>query len=72
MIPSEPRFVFIKKTQPDLGISLIGGNAVGIFVREVRQDSLAAGPKGLRAADQILEVCSLDSQYPSFLFKLRF
>ncbi|XP_035670102.1 LOW QUALITY PROTEIN: disks large homolog 5-like [Branchiostoma floridae] len=47
--PSEPRFVFLKKTSADLGISLVGGNACGIFVSEVN------GPSGLFPADQVLE-----------------
>ncbi|XP_066304594.1 disks large homolog 5-like isoform X2 [Branchiostoma lanceolatum] len=53
--PSEPRFVFLKKTSPDLGISLVGGNAVGIFVSEVKPNSPASGPSGLFPADQVLE-----------------
>jgi hypothetical protein len=40
----------------NLGFTLIGGNAVGIFVSIVQQNSIASGPNGLRSGDQILEV----------------
>ena len=57
-MPCEPRFVFLKKTNPhdDLGIVLKGGNAVGIFVHNIQPSSLASGQQGLRCGDQILEV----------------
>ncbi|XP_014677291.1 PREDICTED: disks large homolog 5-like [Priapulus caudatus] len=53
--PSEPRIVFLKKVASSLGVTLIGGNAVGIFVHAVKQDSVAHAPGGLRCGDQILE-----------------
>lgn len=37
-----------------MGISLVGGNAVGIFIHSVQPDSLAYHA-GLRTGDQILE-----------------
>lgn len=43
----------------NLGISLVGGNAVGIFVHSVQPDSLAC-EAGLRTGDQILEYNSTD------------
>ncbi|XP_013400011.1 disks large homolog 5-like [Lingula anatina] len=60
-VPMEPRFVFLQKSAASsLGISLIGGNAVGIFVHEVQKDSVACGPNGLRCGDQILEFNGVD------------
>lgn len=38
----------------NLGIALVGGNAVGIFIHSVQPDSLACHA-GLRTGDQILE-----------------
>lgn len=38
----------------NLGISLVGGNAAGIFIHSVQPDSLAYHA-GLRTGDQILE-----------------
>ena len=52
----EPRCIIIKKTTSNLGISLFGGNAVGIFIHSVRDESLTNGPNGLKPGDQILEV----------------
>jgi len=54
----EPRFVMLKKAHPhdSLGVTLVGGNAVGIFVRSVQPNSVSGGHKGLRYGDQILEV----------------
>lgn len=52
---SVPRLVILKKTTSNLGISLLGGNAVGIFVHSVQEDSPACGSSGLRPGDQILE-----------------
>lgn len=43
----------------NLGISLVGGNAVGIFVHRVLVESLAH-TAGLRTGDQILEYCGSD------------
>lgn len=52
----EARLVILKKATSNLGISLLGGNAVGIFVHALQDDSPAQGPNGLRPGDQILEV----------------
>ena len=59
---AEPRFVILKKqgSYDNLGFTVIGGNAVGIFVQTVQQHSVASGPNGLRRGDQILEVCGGD------------
>ena len=56
--PIEPRFVMLKKSHPheNLGVTLVGGNSVGIFVRSVQPSSVSGGPKGLRYGDQLLEV----------------
>jgi hypothetical protein len=44
----EERFLFIETRKcSNLGISLVGGNAVGIFVHSVQPDSLAYN-SGLR------------------------
>ena len=51
----EPRLVYpIMKKSTDLGVRLVGGNAVGIFIHSVDIDS-PAYQVGLRCADQILE-----------------
>lgn len=54
----DPRIVFIKKSQLDLGVHLCGGNLHGVFVAEVEDDSPAKGPDGLVPGDLILEVRS--------------
>ncbi|XP_019601518.2 disks large homolog 5 isoform X6 [Rhinolophus sinicus] len=56
----EPRVVFIKKSQLELGVHLCGGNLHGVFVAEVEDDSPAKGPEGLVPGDLILEYCGLD------------
>ncbi|XP_012321709.2 disks large homolog 5 isoform X3 [Aotus nancymaae] len=56
----EPRVVFIKKSQLELGVQLCGGNLHGVFVAEVEDDSPAKGPDGLVPGDLILEYGSLD------------
>ncbi|XP_022255283.1 disks large homolog 5-like isoform X3 [Limulus polyphemus] len=56
----EPRMVVLKKTTSNLGISLLGGNAVGIFVHDIQDDSPAVGPSGLLPGDQILEYNGVD------------
>uniref|UniRef100_A0A8C0KME5 Discs large MAGUK scaffold protein 5 n=1 Tax=Canis lupus dingo TaxID=286419 RepID=A0A8C0KME5_CANLU len=56
----EPRVVFIKKSQLELGVHLCGGNLHGVFVAEVEDDSPAKGPDGLVVGDLILEYGSLD------------
>ncbi|XP_049644053.1 disks large homolog 5 [Suncus etruscus] len=58
--PPEPRVVFVKKPQQELGVHLCGGNLHGVFVAEVDEDSPAKGPDGLVPGDLILELGSLD------------
>ncbi|ELT92713.1 hypothetical protein CAPTEDRAFT_171065, partial [Capitella teleta] len=61
VIPEEPlahqqRYVVLKKPNgphDSIGVSIVGGNAVGIFVHQVQPNSSAA--KGLRCGDEILE-----------------
>jgi hypothetical protein len=56
----EPRLVYpIMKKSGDLGVRLVGGNAVGIFIHSVDMDSPAYNI-GLRSADQILEYNGTD------------
>ncbi|XP_059054689.1 disks large homolog 5 [Achroia grisella] len=58
-----PRFLLIEmRNCSDLGISLVGGNAVGIFVHSVRIDS-PAYIAGLRTGDQILEYNNVDLRH---------
>lgn len=55
-----PRFLLIEmRNRSDLGISLVGGNAVGIFVHSVQMES-PAYIAGLRTGDQILEYNNVD------------
>lgn len=54
----EPRVVFVKKSQLELGVHLCGGNLHGVFVAEMEDDSPAKGPDGLVPGDLILEVSS--------------
>lgn len=55
-----PRFLLIEmRNCSDLGISLVGGNAVGIFVHSVQIESPAFNA-GLRTGDQILEYNNVD------------
>ena len=68
----EPRRIIIKKTTSSLGISLFGGNAVGIFIHSVRDDSLANGPNGLKPGDQILEVFNLQCLCLHFVYLIIF
>ncbi|XP_016014928.2 disks large homolog 5 isoform X3 [Rousettus aegyptiacus] len=56
----EPRVVFIKKSQLELGVHLCGGNLHGVFVAEMEDDSPAKGPDGLVPGDLILEYGGLD------------
>eukprot|EP00069_Balaena_mysticetus_P005983 bmy_18300T0 len=56
----EPRVVFIKKSQLELGVHLCGGNLHGVFVAEVEDDSPAKGPDGLVPGDLVLEYGGLD------------
>ncbi|KAJ8967605.1 hypothetical protein NQ314_002723 [Rhamnusium bicolor] len=51
----EPRYLCIETLKTsNLGISLVGGNAAGVFIHSVQPDSLAYHA-GLRTGDQILE-----------------
>ncbi|XP_062549352.1 disks large homolog 5 isoform X2 [Armigeres subalbatus] len=56
----QPRLIFIEtRKSSNLGISLVGGNANGIFVHGVQKDSIADNA-GLRIGDQILEFNGTD------------
>ncbi|XP_060523057.1 disks large homolog 5 [Cylas formicarius] len=56
----EPRYLCIETLKTaNLGISLVGGNAAGIFIHSVQPDSLAYHA-GLRTGDQILEYNGCD------------
>ncbi|XP_050473077.1 disks large homolog 5-like isoform X3 [Bombus huntii] len=58
--PSEPRYLFIETRKcSNLGISLVGGNGVGIFVHSVQPGCLAEDA-GLRPGDRILEYNGVD------------
>ena len=63
----------MKKCHPcdDLGVTLIGGNAVGIFVHVLHPNMVASSANGLRCGDHILEVggfvMSGFLQYSNFL-----
>jgi S1-C subfamily serine protease len=50
---------FIDRKNPNLGVSLLGGNAYGIFIHSVQKDSIA-DDVGLRVGDQILEYNGTD------------
>ena len=54
-----PRFVARKKFHPNdsVGLTLIGGNAVGVFIHSVVPGSLLDGASGVHCGDQILQVC---------------
>ncbi|XP_069741561.1 disks large homolog 5a isoform X5 [Narcine bancroftii] len=58
----EPRFLFLKKTQMELGIQICGGNLYGVFVAKVEDDSPAKGPDGLVPGDKLLEYNGIDMQ----------
>lgn len=56
----EPRVLTLNtKKSTNLGISLMGGNAVGIYVHDVQKNSLA-DLAGLKKGDQILEYNGVD------------
>ncbi|XP_043667524.1 disks large homolog 5-like isoform X6 [Vespula pensylvanica] len=58
--PGEPRYLFIETRKcSNLGISLVGGNGVGIFVHSVQPGCLAE-EAGLRTGDRILEYNGVD------------
>jgi len=52
------RLIVRKKVHPSdcIGLTLVGGNAVGIFVRDVMPGSLLDGANGVQCGDQILQV----------------
>ena len=54
--PGELRAVAFKKKSQSLGVSIVGGNATGIFVSEIESTSPATGNSGLCVGDQILKV----------------
>ena len=54
--PGEVRVVAFKKKSQSRGFSIVGGNATGVFVSEIEQNSSTVGSSGLCAGDQILEV----------------
>lgn len=54
--PGELRVVAFKKKSQSLGVSIVGGNALGIFVSEIESSSPAIGNTGLCVGDQILKV----------------
>lgn len=59
----EPRYLYIETQKTsNLGITLVGGNAVGIFVHAVKSDSLAYHA-GLRTGDQILDYNKSDLRH---------
>ena len=59
----EPRLVYpVMKKSTDLGVRLVGGNAVGIFIDSVDTNS-PAFHVGLRCADQILEYNGTDLRH---------
>lgn len=47
------------RKNPNLGVSLLGGNAYGIFIHSVQKNSIA-DDVGLRVGDQILEYNGTD------------
>lgn len=56
----QPRLIIMEtRKSSNLGISLVGGNAHGIFVHGVQKDSIADSA-GLRIGDQILEFNGAD------------
>lgn len=57
----EPRFIRIDREQPSepLGIGIIGGNSLGIYISDIQKDSLAGHQAGLKCGDKILKVCCI-------------
>lgn len=59
-VEEQPRYLYMEtKKLSNLGISLVGGNASGIFIHAVASDSVAYR-SGLRTGDQILEYNGCD------------
>lgn len=60
---AEPRLVYLELNKShNLGIQMVGGNALGIFVHAVPPDSPAA-KAGLRPGDHILEYNGVDLRH---------
>ena len=66
--PSEPRYITTDQTVQGLGLNILGGNATGIFVCDVKSPGYDLG---IRVGDQILEV-SIFSRLFLNLFCLKF
>ena len=68
----QPRVVYIETRKcPNLGVSLVGGNAYGIFINTVQEESIADNV-GLRVGDQILDYNGTDlrratAEYAAFI-----
>ena len=58
---SKPRTIIHSKPHPhdNIGLELMGGNAVGIFVKAIGLRGLLTDAKGLRVGDEILEVSNV-------------
>ncbi|KAK4296064.1 hypothetical protein Pmani_031414 [Petrolisthes manimaculis] len=62
-ISGEPRLVYLELNKShNLGIQMVGGNALGIFIHAVPPDSPAA-KAGLRPGDHILEYNGVDLRH---------
>lgn len=62
-ISGEPRLVYLELNKSlNLGIKMVGGNALGIFIHAVPPDSPAA-KAGLRPGDHILEYNGVDLRH---------
>ncbi|CAB4014653.1 disks large homolog 5-like, partial [Paramuricea clavata] len=55
--PSEPRYITTDQTVQGLGLNILGGNATGIFVCDVKSPGYDLG---IRVGDQILEFNGFD------------
>ncbi|KRX17556.1 Tight junction protein ZO-1 [Trichinella nelsoni] len=55
LVTNEPRLITFRKESGSVGVRVIGGNEVGIFVSAVQSDSPAA-VRGVRPGDKILRV----------------
>ena len=54
--PGEPRCITTDQTVQGLGLNILGGNATGIFVCDVKSPGYDLG---IRVGDQVLEVSIL-------------
>lgn len=56
----EPRYVHFERNPPStaIGVGIIGGNNIGIFISDIQKNSLA-GQSELKAGDQILLVSAI-------------